>query len=146
MIGRSNLKTICVLPPLTVDVKEVVTFLYRSVNGLLGYIQYSGGQDDNPQTTYVHDNVCNGCGMYMYKTGDADIRRNQFLGYFLALSDFTNATVIDNIVTRGPEGTPQYCWTYRISNTTGVASGNIWDEQPAYLPLSDVPWTSECLR
>lgn len=125
---------------------NTITMYDKSVNGLLGYIQYSGGRDNNPQTTFVHDNVCNGCGMYMYKAGDADIRRNKFLGYFLALSDFTNATVIDNVVTRGPAGTPQYCWTYRIRNTTGFASGNTWDGRPANLPLSDVPWTSECLR
>lgn len=125
---------------------NTITMYDRSVNGLLGIIQYSSDRDENPEMTYIHDNVCNGCGMYMYKANNADIRRNSFLGYFLALSDFTNATVVDNVVTRGPAGTPQYCWTYRIRNTTGFASGNTWDGRPANLGLSDEPWTSECLR
>jgi len=120
--------------------------LNGSVNGRLGYIQYSGGRDNNPEITYVHDNVCNGCGMYMYRAGGADIRRNKFFGYFLSLADFTDATVIDNIVTRGPPGTPRYCWTYRIRNTTGTASGNTADGNTVNLPLSSTPWTSQCLR
>lgn len=123
-----------------------ITMFNGSVNGRLGYIQYSGGRDNNPQTTYVHDNVCNGCGMYMYRAGDADIRRNKFNGYFLALADFKNATVIDNEVTYGPPGTPRYCWNYRIRRTTGTGSGNTLEGEPFQLPLSSKPWTSECLR
>ena len=125
---------------------NTITMYNGSVNGKLGYIQYSGGRDNNPQTTYVHDNVCNGCGMYMYKANNADIRRNKFLGYFLALADFSNATVIDNTVTTGPAGTPQYCWTFRIRNTTGVSRGNTFNGRDANLPLSNTPWTSQCLR
>ncbi len=125
---------------------NTITMLNGSVNGRLGYIQYSGGRDNNPEITYVHDNVCNGCGMYMYRAEGADIRRNKFLGYFLALADFKNATVIDNTVTRGPPGTPQYCWTYRIRNTTGIAYGNTQDGNPVNLPLSNTPWTTQCLR
>lgn len=125
---------------------NTITMFDRSYNGLLGFIQYSGGRDDNPQTTYVHDNVCNGCGMYMYKANNADIRRNKFLGYFLALAEFRNATVIDNTVTTGPPGTPQYCWTYRIRDTTGTSRGNTVNGRPANLPLSSTPWTTQCLR
>jgi len=125
---------------------NTITMYDRSVNGLLGYIQYSGNRDNNPQITYVHDNVCNGCGMYMYKAAGADIRRNKFLGYFLALADFKNATVIDNTVTTGPPGTPQYCWTYRIRNTTGFAQGNTTNGRATNLPLSSAPWTTQCLR
>jgi len=129
-----------------VIVNNTITMLGGSVNGRLGYIQYSGGNDNNPATTYVHDNVCNGCGMYMYRANGADIRRNKFNGYFLALADFTNATVIDNDVTYGPEGSPRYCWTYRIRNTTGSARDNTIEGQETELPLSNQPWTSECLR
>lgn len=125
---------------------NTITMLNGSVNGRLGYIQYSGNRDNNPNTTYVHDNVCNGCGMYMYNAGDADIRRNKFYGYFLALQNFSNATVIDNEVTYGPPGSPRYCWTYRIRNTTGQASGNTLEGNPVNLPLSSIPWTSACLR
>jgi len=125
---------------------NTITMYDRSVNGLLGYIQYSGNRDNNPETTYVHDNVCNGCGMYMYNAGDADIRRNKFRGYFLALANFRNATVIDNEVTYGPPGTPRYCWNYRIRGTTGFAKGNTLEGNPFNLPLSSTPWTSQCLR
>lgn len=125
---------------------NTITMLNGSVNGRLGYIQYSGNRDNNPNTTYVHDNVCHGCGMYMYKAADADIRRNKFYGYFLALADFTRATVIDNEVTYGPPGSPRYCWNYRIRNTTGVAQGNTLEGQGFSLPLSSTPWTSQCLR
>jgi len=125
---------------------NTITMLGGSVNGRLGYIQYSGGRDNNPATTYVHDNVCNGCGMYMYRAGDADIRRNKFYGYFLSLADFKNATVIDNEVTFGPPGSPRYCWSYRIRNTTGNASGNTLEGNAVNLPFSSTPWTSQCLR
>jgi len=125
---------------------NIITMYDRSVNGLLGYIQYSGDRDNNSQTTYVHDNVCNGCGMYMYDASDADIRRNKFKGYFLALVNFKNATVIDNEVTYGPPGSPRYCWDYRIRSTTGIARGNTLEGEPFNLPLSSTPWTSRCLR
>lgn len=125
---------------------NTITMLDRSVNGLLGYIQYSGNRDNNPAITYVHDNVCNGCGMYMYNAGEADIRRNKLKGYFLALANFRNATVIDNEVFYGPPGSPRYCWNYRIRSTTGFARGNKLEGQPFNLPLSSMPWTSECLR
>jgi len=125
---------------------NTITMYDRSVNGLLGYIQYSGDRDTNPSVTYVHDNVCNGCGMYMYDAGDVDIRRNKLKGYFLALNNVKNATVIDNQVSYGPPGSPRYCWNYRIRDTTGFAKGNLLEGQPFNLPFSSKPWTSQCLR
>jgi len=125
---------------------NTITMYNGSVNGLLGYIQYSGDRDNNPQTTYVHDNVCNGCGMYMYDAGDVDIQRNKLMGYFLSLANVKDATVIDNQVSYGPPGTPRYCWNYRIRETTGFAKGNTLEGEPFSLPLSSTPWTSECLR
>ncbi len=125
-----------------------ITMYDRSVNGFLGYIQYSGGgPKSHNRMTYVHDNICNGCGMYMYKSADADIRRNIWQGYFLALADFTNATVIDNQTSTSPvPSSPRYCWSYRIARTTGVASGNTHNDVPVDLPLSARPWTTQCLR
>lgn len=126
--------------------RNKITMTSGSVNGRLGYIQYSsGGDKGHSRVTYVYNNICNGCGMYMYKSADADIRHNKFLGYFLALSEFTNATVIDNAVTRLPDG-PGYCWDYRIRSVTGKASGNTYGGIPFNLPLSSTPWTSPCLR
>lgn len=125
-----------------------ITMLSRSVNGLLGYIQYSsGGPKGHNEVTYVHDNVCNGCGMYMYKSADADIRRNVWSGYFLALNEFDNAVVIDNQTSTHPDpGSPRYCWSYRIRQTTGRAEGNTHNGEPVVLPLSSTPWTTACLR
>lgn len=122
--------------------RNAITMTSRSVNGMLGYIQYSGGgPKGHNRVTYVHDNVCHGCGMYMYRSADADIRNNQFLGYFLSLSDFRNATVIGNEVTSS-----LYCWSYRIRNTTGLAKANRYNGLPVTLPLSSRPWTTPCLR
>ena len=84
--------------------------------------------------------------MYMYRANNADIRRNKFYGYFLSLSEFTNAILIDNQVTYGPPGSPRYCWTYRIRETTGKARGNTLEGSLVSIPLSNTPWTSQCLR
>ncbi|BHH84102.1 right-handed parallel beta-helix repeat-containing protein [Desulforhopalus sp. 52FAK] len=122
-----------------------ITMYNGSVNGRLGFIQYSGDNDNNQQTTYVHDNIFNNCGMYMYKAEGADIRNNKFLGYFLALSHFKNVVLVDNLVTYSESG-PRYCWSYRFNNVTGFASGNYVEDQPANIPLSEtIPHTLQCV-
>ena len=123
---------------------NTITMLDRSVNGLLGFIQYSRDNDQNP-TTYVHDNVCNGCGMYMYKANNADIRRNKIKGYFLELGQFENVKLFNNEVFYGPPGTNRYCWDYRIRGTTGRAGGNKLEGNDFEIPLSDSPFTMDCL-
>lgn len=124
---------------------NTITMFDRSVNGLLGYIQYSGNRDNNPQVTYVHDNVCNGCGMFWYNAADVDIRRNVFDGYFLSLNNVKRATLIDNEVYYGPAGTPRYCWNYRLHRSTGFASGNKLEGEPFNVPLSSTPYYQECV-
>lgn len=124
---------------------NTITMLNGSVNGRLGYIQYSGNNDNNPAITYVHNNVCNNCGMYMYKAQGADIRNNKFYGYFLALSDFKDVVLINNLVTYSDTG-PRFCWSYRFDNVLGVASGNYIEESPANIPLSlTKPHTLDCV-
>ena len=128
--------------------RNTVTMISGSANGRLGYIQYShGGDKGHHRATYVHDNIMNNCGMYMYKSADADVRRNQFLGYFLAFSDFDNAVLVDNLVTYSEEYTNlRYCWSYRFKNTTGFASGNYLGDQLEELPLSEnEPYTMQCV-
>ena len=119
-----------------------------SVNGRLGYIQYSdGGAKEHNKTTYVHDNVFNNCGMYMYNSSDADVRRNKFLGYFVAFNDFKNVTLVDNLVTYS-EAHPnlRYCWSYRFKNATGFASNNYLGDALQDLPLStSTPYTMQCV-
>lgn len=128
--------------------RNTVTMLSGSANGRLGYIQYSsGGDKGHNRATFVHDNVCNNCGMYMYKSSDADVRRNQFLGYFLAFSDFENALLIDNLVTYS-EAHPnlRFCWSYRFENVTGMAEGNYLGETLEELPLSQSePYSLQCV-
>ncbi len=125
---------------------NTITMLNGSVNGRLGYIQYSNNRDNNPNITYVHHNTCHGCGMHMYNAADADIRHNKFYGYFLSLMNFQRATLINNEVTYGPPGSPRYCWDYRIKNTTGIARRNKLESQAFNIPLSSTPWTSSCLQ
>jgi len=125
--------------------RNTITMYNGSVNGRLGYIQYSGGNDNNPSTTYVHDNVCNNCGMYMYRAEGADIRRNKFLGYFLSLSEFRNAVVVDNLVTYNEDG-PFFCWDYRFNQAYGFASGNMIGDRTVRIPLSNTtPHTLACV-
>ncbi len=128
--------------------RNTITMKTSSVNGRLGYIQYSGGGDkDHNRATYVHENVCNSCGMYMYKSSDADVRRNKFLGYFLAFSEFDNAILIDNLVTYSEEHPKlRYCWSYRFNDVTGLASGNYLGDTLEDIPLSEtVPHTLQCV-
>ena len=128
--------------------RNTVTMINGSANGRLGYIQYSsGGDKGHNRATFVHDNVMNNCGMYMYKSSDADVRRNQFLGYFLAFSDFDNVILVDNLVTYSEEHTNlRYCWSYRFKNARGFASGNYLGDDLEALPLSETePYTMQCV-
>lgn len=128
--------------------RNTVTMVDGSVNGRLGYIQYSsGGDKGHNRATYVHDNIMNSCGMYMYKSSDADVRRNKFLGYFLAFSDFENAILIDNLVTYSEKHPKlRFCWSYRFNNVTGSASGNYLGDNPEEIPLSETkPYTLQCV-
>ena len=128
--------------------RNTITMVDGSVNGRLGYIQYSsGGDKGHNRATFVHENVCNSCGMYMYKSSDADVRRNKFYGYFAAFSDFENVQLIDNLVTYS-EDHPQlrFCWTYRFKNATGFASGNYLGEELQDLPLSETEaYSMQCV-
>jgi len=128
--------------------RNTITMVTGSVNGRLGYIQYSGGgEKGHNRATYVHENVCNSCGMYMYKSSDADVRRNKFLGYFLSFSEFQNAILVDNLVTYSEEHPNlRFCWSYRFNDVTGFASGNFLGEEPEEIPLSDVaPYSLQCV-
>lgn len=128
--------------------RNTITMTSGSVNGRLGYIQYSsGGDKGHNRATYVHENICNNCGMYMYKSSDADVRRNQFLGYFVSFSDFENVLLVDNLVTYSDEHPNlRYCWSYRFKNVTGSASGNYLGDTLQELPLSKTtPYTMQCV-
>ncbi len=128
--------------------RNTITMVDGSVNGRLGYIQYSsGGDKGHNRATYVHDNVMNSCGMYMYKSSDADVRRNKFLGYFLAFSEFENAILIDNLVTYSEKHPNlRFCWSYRFNDVTGSASGNYLGEKLEEIPLSETePYTLQCV-
>ncbi len=128
--------------------RNTITMISGSVNGRLGYIQYSsGGDKGHNRATYVHDNVCNSCGMYMYKSADADVRNNKFLGYFVSFSEFENVILKDNLVTFSEEHPNlRFCWSYRFNDVKGIASGNFLGDQLEEIPLSETtPHTLQCV-
>lgn len=104
-----------------------------TVNLKVGIIQYSNtAPKTNPATTYIHDNVCDGCGFYMYQSADLDIRRNVLTDGYLAFRDFENLTLIDNQV----DSTINACWAFRFKNVLGYAEGNTYFGNPFELALS----------
>ena len=128
--------------------RNTITMVNGSVNGRLGYIQYSsGGDKGHNRSTYVYDNVCNSCGMFMYNSYGADVKGNQFLGYFAAFSEFDNLVLEDNLVTFSEEHPNlRFCWSYRFDDVTGVASGNYLGEDLQDIPLSETePHTLQCV-
>ena len=86
--------------------------------------------------------------MYMYKSADADVRRNKFFGYFMAFTDFDNAVLMDNQVTYSSDHPNlRFCWSYRFNNVTGMASGNLLEGAPEALPLSSTePYSLQCVE
>ncbi|WP_075589917.1 right-handed parallel beta-helix repeat-containing protein [Labilibacter marinus] len=128
--------------------RNTITMVDGSANGRLGYIQYSsGGDKGHNRATYVHDNVMNSCGMYMYNSSGADVRKNKCLGYFIAFSDFSNLILMDNLVTYSEDHPNlRYCWSYRFKNATGVASGNYLEDNLEDIPLLESkPYTLQCV-
>ncbi len=128
--------------------RNTITMASGSVNGRLGYIQYSnGGDKDHNRATYVHENVCNNCGMYMYDSSDADVRRNELYGYFMSFTDFKNAVLVDNLVTYSEDHPNlRFCWSYRFNNVTGFASGNYIEDMLEEIPLSETePYSLQCV-
>ncbi len=104
-----------------------------TVNLKVGIINYShSGPKTNPAATYIHDNICDGCGFYMYQNADLDIRRNRLIDGYLAFRDFSNLTLIDNEV----DSTINACWAFRFRDVLGRASGNTYFGEPFELPLS----------
>ena len=128
--------------------RNTITMVDGSVNGRLGYIQYSsGGDKGHNRATYVHDNTCNSCGMFMYKSSDADVRRNKFLGYFAQFSEFDDLILVDNLVTFSEEHPNlRFCWSYRFEDATGFAENNFLGEDLQDLPLSETePYSLQCV-
>jgi hypothetical protein len=108
-----------------------------SVNVKAGIIGYSNtSPKTNPATTYIYDNICDGCGFYMYESADLDIQRNQLLDGYLAFKNFSNLTLINNVVT----STINSCWAFRFLNVQGQASGNTYNGAPFPIPI-ETPWT-----
>ena len=83
----------------------------------------------------------------MYNSSDADVRRNQCLGYFIAFTDFRNLILVDNLVTFSEEHPNlRFCWSYRFNNAFGVAEGNYLGENPEEIPLSETEaYTMQCI-
>ncbi|AOW12733.1 hypothetical protein LPB72_17110 [Hydrogenophaga crassostreae] len=114
-----------------------ITMLNGSYNGKSGIIGYArpGRTRSNPDYNVIHNNVCNGCGMYLYSSGRADIRDNQFLNGYIVIQNFEDAHIFNNAVTY-----PNRCWAYRFRNVTGQAAGNTYNAAAFDIPLSAVPF------
>ena len=128
--------------------RNTITMVDGSANGRLGYIQYSNGiAKSHNRATYVHDNVCNSCGMYMYKSSDANVQRNKFYGYFVSFTEFDNVVLVDNLVTYSEDHPNlRYCWSYRFNDVTGFASGNYLEDAIEEIPLSETtPYSLQCV-
>lgn len=113
-----------------------ITMIDFSVNVKAGIIGYSNtNPKTNPATSYVYDNVCHGCGFYMYNSADLDIQRNQLLDGYIAFKNYSNLTLRDNQVTNTSR-----CWAFRFLNVQGQASGNTYNGEVFDLPI-ETPWT-----
>lgn len=118
-----------------------ITMTSPSVNNWNGIIMYSNTTPKtNPATTYIYENVCNGCGMYMYYGEDLEIRDNLLSNGHIALRDFRNVTITGNRVI----GSRGHCWPYRFLRVRGMASGNILDDRPYEIPLTPDSDYSDC--
>ncbi len=112
-----------------------------TVNLKVGIINYSNSNPKtNPAKTFIHDNVCDGCGFYMYLNEDLDIRRNRLIDGYLAFRDFRNLTLLDNAV----DSTINSCWAFRLRNVYGRASGNSYADSPFDIPLSTATPYERC--
>ena len=108
-----------------------------SVNGKVAIIGYSGGISyRNPATTYVHDNVSDGGGMYWYEDSLLDVRSNTITDGYLVMRDVFEVTIVDNDVSHSNR-----CWAYRFQNVAGRASGNTYAGEPYDIAINDGPWT-----
>ncbi len=113
-----------------------ITMLNGSVNGKTGIIMYSNDKPKtNPETTYIYENTCNGCGFYMYKGRDLVIRDNTLIEGYLVFSEMSNLTLENNDVTN-----PSECWAYRFLQVSGSANGNTYNGEIFDIPLSNTPW------
>jgi len=125
---------------MTVRYNEI-TMTSMSVNNWNGIIMYSNTlPKTNPATTYIYENICNGCGMYMYYGADLVIRDNTLFNGHIALKDFTNVTVNNNKVI----GSRAHCWPYRFLRVRGSASGNTLDGNAVDIPLRTDSDYSDC--
>lgn len=110
-----------------------------SVNGKVGIIGYSrtAGRVDNPAPVIIHDNICDGCGMYWYQTRQVEVTNNTIIDGYLVMRDVSDAVIEDNDVSHSSE-----CWAYRFLRVTGEASGNTYNGQAFDIPLHQyTPWT-----
>ena len=110
-----------------------------SVNGKVGIIGYSYRDlrpRTNPATNWIYDNVCDGCGFYIYNTSNFRVMRNTFEQGYIAVRDVTDLVLIDNEV-----GYDTACWPYRFLRVAGYASGNTHNGDAKDLGLTpNAPW------
>ena len=108
-----------------------------SVNVKAGIIMYSNSQPKtNPATTYIYNNVCQGCGFHMYLGADLVVKDNELIDGYLSFRDMANLTLEGNKVSSHSS-----CWAFRLKNVTGRAGGNTYNGDAFELPLGSKPFT-----
>ncbi|TYA71912.1 right-handed parallel beta-helix repeat-containing protein [Seonamhaeicola marinus] len=114
-----------------------ITMRTQSVNNWNGIIMYSNSSPKtNPDTTFVHNNTLNKCGMYMYNGADLSVRNNIMLEGHLAFSEMDNLILENNSVEH-----PDECWAYRFRQVSGTADGNNYNGTLIDIPLQqNAPW------
>ncbi len=114
-----------------------ITMRTVSVNNWNGIIMYSNDNAKiNQDTTFIHNNTLNKCGMYMYKGADLSIKNNTMLEGHLAFSEMDNLILESNSVEH-----PNECWAYRFRQVSGTAEGNTYNSVLFDIPLQqNTPW------
>lgn len=114
-----------------------ITMRTESANNWNGILMYSNNQPKtNPDTTFVHNNTLNKCGMYMYNSADLSVQNNLMLEGHLAFSGIDNLILENNRVEH-----PDECWAYRFRQVSGTAEGNTYNNTPIDIPLQqNTPW------
>lgn len=117
-----------------------ITMRTESTNNWNGIIMYS---NDNPKTvqdtTFIHRNRLNNCGMYMYKDSNLSITNNIITNGHLAFWQMNNLILKHNNVEHSNE-----CWAYRFKDVTGTAEGNLYNSNNFNVPLQQNSAWSNC--
>ena len=121
--------------------------------GIIGYSKKAGGtftDRPNPALNHITDNVCDGCGMYIYNTDGFRISGNEFIQGYIVVTDVRDVVLEDNEVSCDHDAVDPTCagdgarWGWRLVHIVGSASGNTFEGRPFPIPMQPgVPYTHD---